>query len=41
MGFLNGSILQFIAIYLARVGASGTQIGLLNAAPAIASLALA
>jgi MFS family permease len=37
-GVLNGSILTFISVYAARIGATGSQIGLLSAAPGIASL---
>jgi MFS family permease len=40
-GLLNGSILQFVTVYLARLGASGTEIGLINAAPAVANLIFA
>lgn len=37
-GILNGSLLSFISVYLARMGASGPQIGFISAAPAITSL---
>ncbi len=37
-GVLSGTILSFISIFLARIGASGTQIGMINAAPAIIGL---
>jgi MFS family permease len=37
-GILNGSILSFLSVYAARIGATGSQIGLLSAAPAISSL---
>lgn len=37
-GILNGSLLSFISVYLARMGASGSQIGFISAAPAITSL---
>jgi MFS family permease len=37
-GILNGSLLSFLSVYLARVGASGSQIGFISAAPAITSL---
>jgi len=37
-GMLNGSILSFISVYAVRIGATGTQIGLLSAVPGIASL---
>jgi MFS family permease len=37
-GLLNGSTLYFISIYATRLGATGGQIGLLSAAPAIANL---
>jgi MFS family permease len=40
-GILNGSAISFIAIYAARLGANTTQLGLLNAAPAIINLAFA
>jgi MFS family permease len=39
-GVLNGSIIAFINIYAARLGASGEQIGLIGAAPAIVNLFL-
>ncbi len=37
-GILNGSAISFITIYFARIGGTGTQIGLLGALPAIATL---
>jgi MFS family permease len=37
-GILAGSTLSFLAIYAARLGASGFQIGLLSAGPAIINL---
>ncbi|MGE5124446.1 MAG: hypothetical protein ACM3H7_08000, partial [Acidobacteriaceae bacterium] len=37
-GILAGSTLAFQAVYAARLGASGFQIGLLTAGPAIISL---
>lgn len=37
-GMLNGSILSFISVYVARIGATGTQVGLLSAVPALAAL---
>ncbi len=37
-GILSGTILSFISIFLARVGADGAQIGLLNAAPAVVGI---
>jgi MFS family permease len=37
-GVLNGSILTFLAIFGARLGASATQLGLLAAAPAVVNL---
>ena len=40
-GVLVGSTMAFIAVYAARLGASGTQIGLINAAPAIMTLIFA
>jgi MFS family permease len=40
-GVLNGSTLAFLAIYATRLGATGTEIGLLNAVPAIISLIFA
>ncbi len=39
-GVLNGTAISFMAIYATRQGANGFQIGLLNAAPAIISLAI-
>lgn len=40
-GVLNGSILAFLAVYATRVGASGLQIGLINAVPAVVNLIIA
>ena len=40
-GLLNGSTLAFMTIYAARLGANTTQIGLINAMPAVISLVLA
>ncbi len=40
-GILSGSSLSFLSVYVTRLGASGLQIGLLGAVPAIMSLALA
>ncbi len=40
-GVLAGSTLAFIAVYLTRLGATNTQIGLLTAGPAIVTLAIA
>ena len=40
-GLLAGSVLAFLTIYAARLGANTTQIGLINAMPAIISLTLA
>jgi MFS family permease len=40
-GVLSGSTLAFLAIYMARLGASNWQIGLLTAGPALVNLALA
>ena len=40
-GILNGSILTFLSIYAARLGATGAQIGLIGAIPAMVTLALA
>lgn len=37
-GILSGSAISFMAVYATRLGASGWQIGILNAAPAIVSL---
>ena len=39
-GILSGTALNFLNIYAARLGASGLQIGLLGAVPAIVSLAV-
>ncbi|MAT45518.1 MAG: hypothetical protein CL609_24580 [Anaerolineaceae bacterium] len=40
-GLLNGSAISFLTIFAARLGASGSQIGLINATPAVISLTLA
>ena len=40
-GILNGSSLSFLSVYATRLGASGFQVGMLGAVPAIMSLALA
>lgn len=37
-GLLAGSAQAFLSVYMARIGASGFQIGLLTAAPAVVSL---
>ncbi len=37
-GILSGSTIAFLSVYAARLGANGTQIGLINAAPAVVSL---
>lgn len=37
-GLLNASTLTFLAVYLTRLGATNLQIGLLNAAPAVANI---
>jgi MFS family permease len=39
-GILSGSAINFLNIYAVRLGASGTQIGLLGAIPALVSLVL-
>ncbi|MCO5188648.1 MAG: MFS transporter [Anaerolineae bacterium] len=39
-GVLSGTSLAFVAIYATRMGATGFQIGLLNAAPALTALAM-
>lgn len=39
-GVLSGSAIAFAAVYAARLGATGLQIGLLNAGPAIVGLAV-
>ena len=39
-GILSGSAINFLAVYAARLGASGFQIGLIGAVPAVVSLAL-
>jgi MFS family permease len=40
-GLLNGSILTFLSVYAARSGATGAQIGLITATPALVTLSLA
>ncbi|MCB9432252.1 MAG: hypothetical protein H6668_09730 [Ardenticatenaceae bacterium] len=40
-GILNSSSIAFAAVYATRLGATGLEIGLLNAAPALASLLFA
>jgi MFS family permease len=40
-GVLNGSILTFLTVYAARLGATGEQIGLIGAVPALVTLVLA
>ena len=37
-GVLSGSAISFMAVYATRLGATGWQIGLINAAPAVVSL---
>ncbi len=39
-GILSGSAISFLTVYAARLGASGFQIGLLGALPAVVSLVL-
>jgi hypothetical protein len=39
-GILSGSAVSFLNVYAVRLGASGFQIGLLAAVPAVVSLAL-
>lgn len=39
-GVLSGSAIAFMAIFAARQGANGFQLGLLNAAPAVVNLAV-
>jgi MFS family permease len=39
-GILSGSAINFLSVYVARLGASGFQIGLLAAMPAVVSLVL-
>jgi MFS family permease len=41
MGVLNGTIGAFLTVYAARLGAPDTQVGLLNAAPAVMNLIFA
>ena len=40
-GILNGTTLTFLSVYAARQGASGTQVGLIGAIPAMVTLLLA
>jgi MFS family permease len=40
-GVLNGSTLSFVAVYMARIGATGFHIGLFNASPAVITLLFA
>ncbi len=40
-GVLNGSALAFVAVYAARLGATGLQIGLLSAAPGMVTMLIA
>jgi MFS family permease len=40
-GVLNGSVLAFLSIYAARIGASAAQIGFLTASPAVMNLLFA
>jgi hypothetical protein len=40
-GVLSGSSVSFITIYLARIAATGFQIGLMSAIPAVVALILA
>jgi MFS family permease len=40
-GVLSGTTIAFLAIYATRIGATGEQIGLINAGPAIVNLVLA
>lgn len=40
-GVLNGSTLSFVAVYMARIGATGFHIGLFNASPAVVTLLFA
>lgn len=37
-GILNGTILSFLSVFATRAGATGNQIGLIGAAPAVANL---
>src|SRR5690606_3728294 len=39
-GVLNGSAMSFMVIYATRLGASGLQVGLLSAMPAVVSVLL-
>ncbi|NMB88798.1 MAG: MFS transporter [Chloroflexi bacterium] len=40
-GVLNGSVLAFLSIYAARIGASALQLGMITAVPAVVNLGLA
>jgi MFS family permease len=40
-GILNGTLLAFLTVYMARLGASGVEIGLISALPAVVSLLFA
>ena len=40
-GVLSGTTISFLVIYATRIGATGTQIGLINAGPAMVNLMLA
>ncbi|MCA9981855.1 MAG: hypothetical protein KDD89_13515, partial [Anaerolineales bacterium] len=40
-GVLNGSALAFVAVYAARIGATGWQLGLLSAVPGIVTMMIA
>jgi MFS family permease len=40
-GLLSGSTIAFLSIYAARIGANGTQVGLINAGPALINLFVA
>ncbi len=39
-GLLSGSTISFISVYLVRIGATASQIGLMNAAPAVIAIIL-
>lgn len=41
IGVVNGSVLAFLAVYASRIGANSSQIGLINAIPALISLIVA
>ncbi len=40
-GILNGTLLAFLTVYMARIGATGVEIGLISALPAVVSLVFA